>query len=1036
MNAERLETALARERSLLSSLRVALRDTQELAAERLRRRNEVAQRLGRLDQELESVNAELREASELAGSDRLRQAARTRGSARRAALLAGSDELRAELRLVEGRAVLLPWQRDVAELKVARSERVTALHEVVLRDLRRREAESSLQDVRARAQEIAERLPGLATMTEAVTQLAETLWAPDGVMAESLRTDSALTETRKNITQLKSIIALTERRFEAVGHTGDITQWWPTTPAGFPRLAEVRSEIQQQEALIPEVQHQLIQFEQQRAHFREYESEVDKLLDEAGEAAEGGVPPEVRSSVWDLVHTGRELLDSLVEQYGRHAGRLVELVTISRNFLAEGEALRSFTYEKVLWARSVPGSIFPNAADSLQALLWVASPASWFPGLSQVGRAILGSPLGAILFVLTLGLLIWSRPRIASRLEVLAGRVADTGTDSFLASLEALGHTVLLALPVPLLLHVGGRVLQSSSDPFLVDAGEALGWVAAVSGLFELIRQWLRKDGFAEAHLGWASEVIRPIRWGLLGPQVLFLPLLFVALHLSAGMRLDTPEQLQAYNNSLGRIAFVLATGGLGLSLCGVFRPRHWRMAIHRRIALSAVPLISFSLLAPAVLAAFGFYVTGMLLAYQMLRTAWLGAGILALGGLLYRGLVVSRQRSAARFASLGAAEESKPAFHPSLGVSQKDVLTAEEQTRRLLRFVLVLLMGFGLFSIWYEAAPTLQILKRVQIWPSIALLEEAESPASQEGATRSGKAEDNGEGESGQSAPTPSSLVSAAPAAAAADGDSSGITIWHLLEALLAFFITAALVKNIPGLLELVLLHRTSVDRGARIAFSTLVRYAIMIVGTMVITGLLGITWNRAQWLVAAFTFGLGFGLQEIVANFVSGLILLLERPVRVGDAVRIGELQGRVTNTRIRATTIALFDRSEMIVPNKEFITKSLINWTLSDSKRRLEIPLRVSYGTSVEQVKRVLLEVARGHKDVLEDPPPQALLQEFGESGLRFELRAFVDFGQGIVAKDQLLVAIDKAFREEGIEFAVPKLAIQMPPQPGEK
>ena len=546
LNAERLETALAREQSLLGSLRVALRDIQELAAERLRRRTEVAQRLGTLDQEIESVNAELREASELVGSDKLRQAARTRALARRAALLAGSDELRAELRLVEERAVLLPWQRDVAELKVARSERVTAMLEVVLRDLRLREAHESLKDVRTRAEEIAEELPELSDMTEAVTRLAETLWAPDGVMAQSLLADSALTETRKNITQLKSIIALTERRFEAVGHTGDITQWWPITPAGFPRLAEVRSEIQQQEALIPEVQHQLIQFEQQRAHFREYESEVDKLLDEAGQAAEGGVSPEVRTRVWDLVHTGRELLDSLVEQYGRHAGRLVELVTISRNFLAEGEALRGFTYEKILWARSVPGSIFPNPENSLQALLWIASPASWFPGLAQVGRAILGSPLGAILFVLTLGLLIWSRPRIASRLEVLAGRVTGPGTDSFLASLEAVGHTVLLALPVPLVLHVAGRVLQSSSDPFLVDAGEALGWVAAVSGLFELIRQWLREGGFAEAHLGWASEVIRPIRWGLLGPQILFLPLLFVALHLSAGMRLDTPEQLQA----------------------------------------------------------------------------------------------------------------------------------------------------------------------------------------------------------------------------------------------------------------------------------------------------------------------------------------------------------------------------------------------------------------------------------------------------------------------------------------------------------
>ena len=707
-------------------------------------------------------------------------------------------------------------------------------------------------------------------------------------------------------------------------------------------------------------------------------------------------------------------------------------MTISHSFLAHGEELREFTQERVLWARSVPGSIFPDPKDSLQALLWIASPANWFPGLSEVGRAGLASPPGSILFVLTLGLLVFSRRRITERLGVLASRVAESETDSFLASLEALGHTVLLAAPVPLILHMGGQVLAAASDPFLVDAGEALKWVAVVSGLFELTRQWLRPDGFAEGHLEWAADVIRPIRWGLLWPQILFLPLLFVALHFSAGMRLDTPDELQAYNNSLGRIAFVLATGGLGLSLLGVFRPRHWKMAIHRRIGLYALPLISLSLLAPAALAAVGFYVTGMLLAYQMLHTAWLGVGIMMLGGLLYRVLVVSRQRSAARFASLGETEGSQPKFHPSLGVSQKDVLTAEEKTRRLVRFFLVLLIGFGLYSIWYEAVPTLQILKRVQVWPSIALLEEGEGPVSKLAATRTTKPEGTGRGgaESGQSATLKNPLTPAVPSETADGGGASGITIWHLLKALLAFFVTAALVKNIPGLLELALLHRASLDRGARIAFSTLIRYTIMILGTLVVTGFLEISWSRVQWLVAAFTFGLGFGLQEIVANFVSGLILLLERPVRVGDAVRIGNLQGRVTNTRIRATTLALFDRSKMIVPNKEFITQKLINWTLSDSRRRLEIPVRISYGTNVEHVKKVLLGVAGDHPDVLENPPPQALLQEFGESALKFELRAFVDFGQGVVARDQLLVAIDKAFQKEGIAFALPKLAIQMP------
>jgi potassium efflux system protein len=135
-------------------------------------------------------------------------------------------------------------------------------------------------------------------------------------------------------------------------------------------------------------------------------------------------------------------------------------------------------------------------------------------------------------------------------------------------------------------------------------------------------------------------------------------------------------------------------------------------------------------------------------------------------------------------------------------------------------------------------------------------------------------------------------------------------------------------------------------------------------------------------------------------------------------------------VTRTQIRATTIRLWDRSEMIVPNKEFVTKALINWTLTDSKRRLEIPIRVEYDTSVQEVKRVLFQVAEQHPQVLKDPAPQVLLLEFGEDALKFELRVFVEFGKGLKTKDELLVGVDQAFHDAGIKFALPQLAIQMP------
>jgi len=320
-------------------------------------------------------------------------------------------------------------------------------------------------------------------------------------------------------------------------------------------------------------------------------------------------------------------------------------------------------------------------------------------------------------------------------------------------------------------------------------------------------------------------------------------------------------------------------------------------------------------------------------------------------------------------------------------------------------------------------------MLKRVQVLPRIEILEPVDDAASALGITAqpatptpsAGLESGTGAAPPGVPIPGASSVDSSAAVTPAEAPDP--LTLWLLLEAILAGLVTLVLVKNLPGVIEILLKRRTTFDGGARFAVSTLVRYSITIIGTIAVFGLLGVTWDKVQWLAAALTFGLGFGLQEIVANFVSGLILLVERPVRVGDVVTIGNLMGKVNRIQIRATTITLWDRSEMIVPNKEFITTMLVNWTLSDSKRRIEIPVRIAYGADLEQVKQILIDAATEHPSVLEDPAPHALLLAFGDDAINLELRFVVDFGQGLAAKDEVQMKIQRVFQEHGIEFALP-------------
>jgi potassium efflux system protein len=186
-----------------------------------------------------------------------------------------------------------------------------------------------------------------------------------------------------------------------------------------------------------------------------------------------------------------------------------------------------------------------------------------------------------------------------------------------------------------------------------------------------------------------------------------------------------------------------------------------------------------------------------------------------------------------------------------------------------------------------------------------------------------------------------------------------------------------------------------------------------------------LGVGWSKVQWLATALTFGLAFGLQEIFANFVSGLIILFERPIRVGDVVTVDDVSGVVSRVRIRATTITNWDRKEYVIPNKEFITGRLLNWTLTDKVNRIVINVGVAYGTDTEQARQIMLKICREHPQILADPPTEVSLEGFGDSALNFVVRTFLpNLDNRLEVIHQLHTEINRAFRDAGIEIAFPQ------------
>lgn len=217
---------------------------------------------------------------------------------------------------------------------------------------------------------------------------------------------------------------------------------------------------------------------------------------------------------------------------------------------------------------------------------------------------------------------------------------------------------------------------------------------------------------------------------------------------------------------------------------------------------------------------------------------------------------------------------------------------------------------------------------------------------------------------------------------------------------------------------------HR-DLDRGVRDAIKKLLHYALIFIGFLFAMSFAGVELKNFAVLAGAFSIGIGFGLQNIVNNFVSGIILLFERPVRVGDVIMIDGQWSSVRKIGLRSTVVETFDRSEIIVPNSDLISQQVTNWTLSSNVVRLVIPVGVAYGTDVSKVLTLLMEAAKSCKNVLETPDPSPIFTSFGESSLDFELRVWVAHADNLLtSRSEILRYIDKRFREEEIEIPFPQ------------
>jgi potassium efflux system protein len=819
--------------------------------------------------------------------------------------------------------------------------------------------------------------------------LGEELVAQNAALARDRREASGADAERARVaTTLRD----SQARLEIGGTSEAIGRWLWSERRRLENPARLRQRLEAQRAALAGLRLRLVTLSEEQRDLVDIDAATRALLaSEQAQTDDEGARGDQATPVEPLLRQRADLLAQLEPIIARRIDTLEIGERALGRHLDDTLELRQLLDRHLLWTPShgtIDASWFTRLPEGLHDLV---KPSRWRKTLELTTQELASRPVrwGASLLLVVAFIVAARRARRA--LAAAAGGDEAGGT-RFLATLQSTGWTLLCAARVPLGLWLLGDLLQSVGNPGKYSDSLGRACATLVLPLFTvlLVRQMTAPTGLGSSHFGWPAARCLMLRRRLPPLAALVLPMYFI-VSLAFIRNLDLPNDVQA------RTAIVIAC----LALAGFFwsalgAGRGWDRADDRPRPLrrglrAALPIASLFI---AFLALTGYVHSAGLLLEALLLSGVAIVAVSLVTGLAGRWFRLGESRLLRQ--RLEEQGEVDIADDES-GIATSSELTPEKigaQANRLLRALRLTLLGVALLVVWAQVLPAVARLDEIALWQF------------------------NETGADGSITTQP-------------------VTLMAVLLGGLVLALTMVGARNLPGLVEIGVLSRTGIDAASRYAFTSVLRYAIVIAGALIGLGLLGMRWSQLQWLAAALTVGLGFGLQEIFANFVSGLILLFERPFRIGDVITVDQFSGRVTRIRTRATTILDFENREIVIPNKNFITGQLTNWTLSDETIRVTIRVGVAYGTDPDKVHTLLLRVAAENPLVLQDPRPISLFMAFGASSLDFELRVFVGHvSDRFPAQNQLNAAIARLFAAEGVEIAFPQLDVHVRdlPRPG--
>ncbi|WP_353227695.1 mechanosensitive channel MscK [Pseudomonas qingdaonensis] len=729
----------------------------------------------------------------------------------------------------------------------------------------------------------------------------------------------------------------------------------------------------------------LYQFEvnQQREQISSPSSYVDKLL---ATQPPDSVTPQLRKALLEVAITRSDLLERLNRELSALLNESITLQLNQKQLLSTAQNLRGTLDEQMFWIPSNKPLDFEWLRSVPERLQKQVVSLPWGSGINELADGLTQRPLLFLPLLLLIGALLWRRKYLYARLNKVHQDVGHFKRDSQWHTPQAILINILLAMPLSLGLALCGYALQIDARGQNANLGAALWQIAQAWLVFYTAYRILAPGGVAELHFRWEKAQVEFLRGWIrrLGSVVLALVgVVAVAEH--------QPSALADDVLGIGVVLTCYALMAWLLSRLLLSSPAHRNTSLFRKavgVAFTALPVALF------IAVCFGYYYTALKLTDRLIDTLYLLMFWLVIEAAFVRGLAVAARRLAYQRA-LSKRQATKEGLDGEVIVEEPtlDIEQVNQQSLRLIR--LALLGGFiaALYWVWADLISVFAYLDNITLY----------------------------EYTSGTGA-----AMSMVP-----------ISLGDLLGALVIIGITFALAGNLPGLLEVLVLSRLNLAQGSAYATTTLLSYVIAGVGFVTTLSTLGVSWDKLQWLVAALSVGLGFGMQEIFANFISGIMILFERPVRIGDTITIGNLSGTVSKIRIRATTITDFDRKDIIVPNKTFITGQLINWSLTDTITRVTLKLGVDYGSDLDLVRTLLLQAANENPRVLKEPAPIVYFLNFGESTLDHELRMHVrDLGDRNPVLDEINRYINKEFKRQHINISFRQMEVYLKNMQGQE